>query len=508
MINTDALTARAVNIDSRLRVRGEAADCVVQLEEPVHLPRNSVCWLTAASIPYVWPLVSEDVNNKLYITERNELFATTYPYQLVTHHQTYVVPLTEFNYANTTELAQAVKLGLNTLKSGKILDDKATYEVAVNASDETKLDISILHNGAPERYDLTGTYSRSDSLDKLWVLRDNRYRLASTSLGFEYVAAGMYDFTGVQVHAGMGAVYTWATDTPFTPFGTYAVSISNVVYQASPSATPQIISVLLENQANSAAANMSLLRAQISFTSNGSLQTVTQDANYDGATRKLTIFTPIGGLSQTLTLTMLSDPDMTGAFSFTAGGPEGKTIFIIERSTVEEKDVSNERFSYEGVVYTKDAPLVSLPPPYAFALPPQISLNVTTPNSQSIHEVLGHFTDDDPARNGFKTTLLENGIFQSTPNFSRLGQAIYVCSSTLSGHAGLLPSGYNTALARIPLSEYGETIDYQESLDKNYIDSGGLIIRSINLSLRDHSGNVLPLGENNWSAQLVFGYPE
>ena len=51
MINTDALTARAVNIDSRLRVRGEASDCVVQLEEPVHLPRNSVCWLTSASIP-------------------------------------------------------------------------------------------------------------------------------------------------------------------------------------------------------------------------------------------------------------------------------------------------------------------------------------------------------------------------------------------------------------------------------------------------------------------------
>ena len=77
-----------------------------------------------------------------------------------------------------------------------------------------------------------------------------------------------------------------------------------------------------------------------------------------------------------------------------------------------------------------------------------------------------------------------------------------------TGHAGLLPSGYNTALARVPLGTYGETSDYQESLAKNYIDSGGLIIRSIQLSLRDHSGNVLPLGEDNWSAQLVFGYPE
>ena len=73
MINSDALTARTVNIDSRLRVRGEASDCVVQLEEPVHLPRKSVCWLTSASIPYVWPNVAEKVNNKLYITERNRL---------------------------------------------------------------------------------------------------------------------------------------------------------------------------------------------------------------------------------------------------------------------------------------------------------------------------------------------------------------------------------------------------------------------------------------------------
>ena len=93
MINTDALTARAVNIDSRLRVRGEASDCVVQLEEPVHLPRNSVCWLTSASSPYVWPNVSENVNSMLYVEERNTRFATTFPYQLETVYERYQVPL-------------------------------------------------------------------------------------------------------------------------------------------------------------------------------------------------------------------------------------------------------------------------------------------------------------------------------------------------------------------------------------------------------------------------------
>ena len=93
MINSDALTARTVNIDSRLRVRGEASDCVVQLEEPVHLPRNSVCWLTSASFPYVWPNVATSVNNRLYITERNRVFSSHPPYQLQTEYETYTVNL-------------------------------------------------------------------------------------------------------------------------------------------------------------------------------------------------------------------------------------------------------------------------------------------------------------------------------------------------------------------------------------------------------------------------------
>ena len=116
MINSDALTARTVNIDSRLRVRGEASDCVVQLEEPVHLPRNSVCWLTSASIPYVWPNVAHNVNNKLYITERNRRFSSHPPYQLQTEYETYTVSLTSENYEAVTELADAIQLGLNNLK--------------------------------------------------------------------------------------------------------------------------------------------------------------------------------------------------------------------------------------------------------------------------------------------------------------------------------------------------------------------------------------------------------
>ena len=69
MINSDALTARTLNFDSRNRVSGEAADCLVQLEEPVHLPRNSVCWLTAASMPWVWGNVNQNANT-LWIDEK------------------------------------------------------------------------------------------------------------------------------------------------------------------------------------------------------------------------------------------------------------------------------------------------------------------------------------------------------------------------------------------------------------------------------------------------------
>ena len=37
---------------------------------------------------------------------------------------------------------------------------------------------------------------------------------------------------------------------------------------------------------------------------------------------------------------------------------------------------------------------------------------------------------------------------------------------------------------------------------------GNRTLRSIRLSLRDHSGNLVPLEEGyDWSAQLQFGFP-
>ena len=44
--------------------------------------------------------------------------------------------------------------------------------------------------------------------------------------------------------------------------------------------------------------------------------------------------------------------------------------------------------------------------------------------------------------------------------------------------------------------------------DKVYVDCGGSVLRSINFTWRDHSGNLVPLGEHDWSAQLCFGFPQ
>ena len=85
---------------------------------------------------------------------------------------------------------------------------------------------------------------------------------------------------------------------------------------------------------------------------------------------------------------------------------------------------------------------------------------------------------------------------------------VYLCSNTMSGHAGVLPSGQKNAIARIPvLVDYGEVAHSNPELDKSYVDCGGLSLRTIRFTLRDYTGQLLDLGERDWSAQLVFGFP-
>ena len=91
-----------------------------------------------------------------------------------------------------------------------------------------------------------------------------------------------------------------------------------------------------------------------------------------------------------------------------------------------------------------------------------------------------------------------------------IGDAIYLCSS-LSSNAGLLPSGFPGTVARIPIGNNmpHDEIPYAESPERNLIDVGGRTISSLHFSLRDHSGNLIPLEDGyEWSAQIQFGFPE
>ena len=121
--------------------------------------------------------------------------------------------------------------------------------------------------------------------------------------------------------------------------------------------------------------------------------------------------------------------------------------------------------------------------------------------------------DDDTRREGLRNSQSGRGQWTSKPKMSMGGECVYLCSSTLSGHAVLLPCGGLTALARLPLEErvYHENtpdfVKHSEKLEKVYVDCGNAVLRTMNLSWRDHSGNLIPLGETDWTAQLCFGFP-
>ena len=124
----------------------------------------------------------------------------------------------------------------------------------------------------------------------------------------------------------------------------------------------------------------------------------------------------------------------------------------------------------------------------------------------TINSRLGNMNTTD--RNGRKNNDDNLGKFVCTPYLSHEGDTVYLCSNTVSGHAGVLPNGQKNCIARIPvLVDYGTVAHGSPELDKAWIDVGGLNLRTIRLTLRDHAGGLLDLGERDWSAQLVFGFP-
>ena len=116
----------------------------------------------------------------------------------------------------------------------------------------------------------------------------------------------------------------------------------------------------------------------------------------------------------------------------------------------------------------------------------------------------------NPLRTGQRNVTEELGVFTSKITHPHIGDAIYLCSS-LTSNAGLLPSGFPGAVARIPIgnNDPHDDIWYMWNPERNYIDVGGRTLTSLHFSLRDHSGNLIPLEDGyEWSAQIQFGFPE
>ena len=88
------------------------------------------------------------------------------------------------------------------------------------------------------------------------------------------------------------------------------------------------------------------------------------------------------------------------------------------------------------------------------------------------------------------------------------GETVYLCSSTLSASAILLPFGGMTALAAIHVGDkvYQDSVVERDKLDKVHVNCGGLTLSNIHFSIRDFAGNLVPLGQTNWTARLCFGY--
>ena len=76
MLNPEELNLRTLNVDSKLRKRGTAEDLEYELQEPVEMPRGACCWVTAGSLPVVWP---NCLHTQLYVKEYNSLVWTTRP---------------------------------------------------------------------------------------------------------------------------------------------------------------------------------------------------------------------------------------------------------------------------------------------------------------------------------------------------------------------------------------------------------------------------------------------
>ena len=149
MINEDALMARVIHIDSRLRKSGRAEDMVYELNEPIHLPKGAVCWCTAITLPFSLTNVST-LNNTLHFIERTVVGATA-------QSKSSEVTIDADEYGRSG-LGQALVDALNShvSRGASILPKAVTY--SVDNSQAHELSFGLLWNDDADRYDYTGSY--------------------------------------------------------------------------------------------------------------------------------------------------------------------------------------------------------------------------------------------------------------------------------------------------------------------------------------------------------------
>ena len=175
MINTEALTVRVLNIDSRTRVSGTAENMVLELLQPVHLPKGSVMWVAGLNVPLIWPNIYGG-NNILHLTENSGTLTKTSEVPLA---------IPQSDYTKTT-YAAAIQTALTSHHT-------SILPVSVSSG---ILTLKTQWNGSDDRYDYTGqwVWDVGGTIFQKTVVRDWRSYTHATP---EYVMRPAYQWSGL-----------------------------------------------------------------------------------------------------------------------------------------------------------------------------------------------------------------------------------------------------------------------------------------------------------------------
>ena len=89
--------------------------------------------------------------------------------------------------------------------------------------------------------------------------------------------------------------------------------------------------------------------------------------------------------------------------------------------------------------------------PYSFEIPSEVELRVSSRQTRSVNERLGNYNEGEPDRSGRRNMTSAEGAWKCwNLRHDRLGETVYLCSSTLSSFAGLLPNGESHTALCLP----------------------------------------------------------